>query len=232
MLFLPDATFVLIIPAMIFALWAQSRVQSTYQRYSRVAARSGVTGARVARKLLDDAGLTNVAVEIGKGHLTDHYDPRRRVVRLSPGVHQSNSLAALGIAAHEAGHAIQHGDAYIPLAFRNNIFPVASIGTHMAFPLFFVGLIFAQGGLGWLMDLGILFFAFAVVFQLVTLPVEFNASNRAVALLEGAGYLSRDEVAPTRQVLNAAALTYIAATAVAVSQLIRLILLRNMGQRD
>jgi Zn-dependent membrane protease YugP len=230
--FLPDITFVLIIPAMIFALWAQSRVQSTYQRYSRVAARSGVSGARVARKLLDEAGLTDVAVEMGQGNLTDHYDPRRRIVRLSPGVYQSSSLAALGIAAHEAGHAIQHADSYIPLAFRNNIFPVANIGTHLAFPLFFVGLIFAQGGLGWLMDLGILFFSFAVVFQLVTLPVEYNASGRAVALLEGAGFLSRDEVAPTRQVLDAAALTYIAALAVTVSQLIRLLLLRGMSRRD
>jgi hypothetical protein len=225
LVFLPDFTFILILPAMIFALWAQNRVHSSYQKFSRVRARSGLTGENVARRLLDDAGLTDVAVEMGRGNLTDHYDPRDRVIRLSPDVYRSSSLAALGIAAHETGHAIQHDDAYIPLSFRNNIFPVANIGSRMAFPLFFIGLIFAQFSL--LMDIGILFFAFAVVFQLVTLPVEFNASSRAVALLEGSGYLTQEEIGPTRQVLNAAALTYIAAAAVAISQLLRLLIVRG-----
>ncbi len=226
--FLPlDATLILILPAFFFALWAQGRVKAAYNKYARVSARSGVTGAQVARRLLDDAGLADVAVEMGRGNLTDHYDPRGRLIRLSPDVYRSTSLAALGIAAHETGHAIQHGDGYIPLSFRNNIFPVANIGSRMAMPLFFVGFFFSQAGMNWLMDVGILFFAFTVVFQLVTLPVEYNASNRAMALLEGAGYLTGEEVGPTRQVLNAAALTYLAAAAVALTQLLRLLVLRN-----
>ncbi len=223
----PDITMLLVIPAFIFAVWAQSRVQSTYYRYSRVFARSGATGAQVARRLLDRAGLYDVGVDLGQGYLSDHYDPRSRRIRLSPEVYRSNSLAALGIAAHEAGHAIQHGDGYIPLSFRNNIFPMANIGSRMAVPLFLIGFFFAQAGMGWLMDVGILFFAFAVVFQLVTLPVEYNASNRALALLEAEGFLTREEVGPTGKVLNAAALTYIAAAAVALTQLLRLLMLRN-----
>jgi uncharacterized protein len=229
LMFLPPEIWLLILPAFLFALWAQSRVQSAYQKYSRVHSRSGITGAQVARKILDNAGLNHIPVQQGQGHLSDHFDPRSEVIRLSPGVYNSTSLAALGIAAHEAGHAMQHGDGYIPLSFRNNIFPVANIGSRMAFPLFFIGFLFggAGGGMLWLMDLGILFFSFAVLFQLVTLPVEFNASTRAVALLEGSGYISREEVGPTRQVLNAAALTYIAAAAVAITQLLRLLILRN-----
>jgi Zn-dependent membrane protease YugP len=225
-----DITMVLVIPAFVFALWAQSRVQSTYRKYSRLHARSGATGAQVARRLLDSAGLNDVGLDQGQGHLSDHYDPRSRRVRLSPEVYRGSSLAALGIAAHEVGHAIQHGDGYIPLSFRNNIFPVANIGSRMAVPLFIIGFFFAQAGMGWLMDAGILFFAFAVVFQLVTLPVEFNASSRALALLEGAGYLTREELGPTGKVLNAAALTYIAAAAVALTQLLRLFLLRNRSR--
>lgn len=224
-MFLPDWTFILVIPAFIFAVWAQSQVQSAYQKYSRVYARSGLTGAQVARRLLDAAGLDHIPVQQSQGHLSDHYDPRAGVVRLSPGVYQSNSLAALGIAAHETGHAIQHGDGYVPLSFRNNIFPVANIGSRMAFPLFFIGYFFGTAPV--LMDIGILLFAFAVVFQLATLPVEFNASSRAVALLESGGYLTPAEVGPTRKVLNAAALTYIAAAAVAITQLLRLLLLRS-----
>ncbi|MDW7650235.1 MAG: zinc metallopeptidase [Bacillota bacterium] len=228
MFLLGDMTFVIVIPAFIFAMWAQNRVQSAYKKYSRVHARSGITGAQAARRLLDDAGLMDIPVQMGQGQLTDHYDPRQGVIRLSPGVYQSTSLAALGIAAHEAGHAMQHGDAYVPLAFRNNIFPVANIGSRMAFPLFFIGLIFgANSGLALLMDVGILLFAFAVVFQVVTLPVEFNASNRAVALLEGSGFITSEEVGPTKKVLNAAALTYIAAVAVALTQLLRLLILRG-----
>lgn len=227
MLFLPDSTFILIIPAFIFALWAQNRVRAAYNRYSKVYARSGLTGAQVARRLLDNAGLKNIPVEQSQGQLSDHFDPRQRVIRLSPGVYQSTSLAALGIAAHETGHAIQHDEGYFPLTFRNNIFPVANIGSRMAFPLFFIGFIFGASALQGLMDIGILLFAFAVVFQLVTLPVEFNASNRAIAILDQSGYLTQDEVGPAREVLNAAALTYIAALAVAISQLLRLLILRN-----
>lgn len=227
MFFGNTASFMIILPAFIFAMWAQNRVKSTYQKYSRVHARSGITGAEVARRLLDSAGLNNIPVELGQGHLSDHYDPRAGVIRLSPDVYRSTSLAALGIAAHETGHAMQHSDGYVPLAFRNNIFPVANIGSRAAFPLFIIGLLFAGAGLEFLMEVGILLFAFAVLFQVVTLPVELNASNRAVAILEGGGYITQEEVGPTRQVLNAAALTYLAAVAVALSQLIRLLILRN-----
>lgn len=224
-----DFTFIIILPALFFAMWAQSQVQAAYQKFSRVYARSGMTGAQVARRLLDSAGLQDIPVEMGRGHLSDHYDPRAGVIRLSPDVYQSASLAALGIAAHEAGHAMQHGDGYVPLAFRNNIFPVVNIGSRMAVPLFIIGLLFA-GPLAVFMDIGILLFALTVIFQLVTLPVEYNASGRAVALLEGNGYITREEVEPTRKVLNAAALTYLAAAAVAITQLIRLLILR--GRRD
>lgn len=185
----------------------------------------------MARRLLDDAGLQNVTVELGQGNLSDHYDPRSGVIRLSPDVYNSSSLAALGVAAHETGHAIQHGDGYFPLSFRNNIFPVANIGSRMAFPLFFIGYIFSGpggvGGIGVLMGVGILFFAFTLLFQLVTLPVELDASSRAIALLENGGYITQDEVGPAKQVLNAAALTYMAAAAMALSQLIRLLVLRD-----
>lgn len=228
MYFLPfDFTMIVVLPALFFAMWAQARVTSTYRRFAGIMARSGANGAQVARKLLNDAGLYDVDVQMGHGYLTDHYDPRGRVIRLSPDVYHGNSLAALGIAAHETGHAIQHGDGYFPLNLRNNIFPVASLGSRMAMPLFLLGLFFAGAGLGWLMDVGILFFAFAVLFQLVTLPVEFNASGRAIALLEGAGFLGTDEIGSARQVLNAAALTYIAAAAVSLTQLLRLLMLRN-----
>lgn len=228
MYFLPyDVTMIIVLPALFFALWAQARVSSTYQRFARVLARSGVYGAQVARKLLDDAGLRDIDVQMGHGYLTDHYDPRQKVIRLSPEVYRGNSLAALGIAAHETGHALQHADGYFPLSFRNNLFPVASLGSRMAVPLFFIGLLFAGAGLGWLMDVGILFFAFAVLFQLVTLPVEYNASARAIALLEGAGFLGADEIGSARQVLDAAALTYVAAAAVSLTQLLRLFMLRD-----
>ena len=226
-MFLPIEALIFMIPALIFAMWAQSQVKSAYNKYSKVRSQSGITGAQVSRRLLDSAGLQNIPVEQGQGHLSDHYDPKTGVIRLSPGVYQSASLAALGIAAHETGHAIQHADGYLPLEFRNNIFPVANIGSRMAIPLFFIGFLFSAGGLNWLMDVGILFFAFAFVFQLVTLPVEFNASTRAVGLLEGGGFITLDEVGPTRKVLNAAALTYVAAAAVALAQLVRLLILRN-----
>lgn len=220
-----DTTWFIILPALFFAMWAQSRVQSTYQRYARVHARSGLTGAEVARRLLNEAGLYDIPVEQVQGHLTDHFDPKKRVIRLSTGVYKSSSLAALGIAAHETGHAIQHAEGYIPLAFRNNIFPLANIGSRLAFPLFFIGLFF--GALEGLMTIGIFLFAFAVLFQLVTLPVEYNASSRAIALLADRGFLTNDEVQPTREVLSAAALTYLAAAAVSITQLLRLLILRN-----
>ncbi|NLW09659.1 MAG: zinc metallopeptidase [Firmicutes bacterium] len=230
--FFYDPTFILLIPALLLAMYAQAKVNSTFQRYLRVPASSGVSGAQAARLLLDRNNLHDVRVEITRhhlgDHLGDHYDPRQRVLRLSPEVYHGRSLAALGVAAHETGHALQHAQAYIPLHVRNAIFPVASFGSTLAFPLFFVGLIFQTG---FLMDLGIILFTAAVLFQVITLPVEFNASSRALYLLESAGFLSRGtEVKGARKVLSAAALTYLAATAMAVMQLLRLLLLR--GSRD
>jgi len=227
-LYLGDVTFLLLIPAFLLAMYAQMKVQGTYNKYAKVPAQSGYTGAQMARALLDANQLDNVAIEITNGRLSDHYDPGKKVLRLSPEVYHGKSLAALGIAAHEIGHAAQHANSYVPLAVRNSLVPIANIGGNLAFPLFFIGL-FMQSG--WLVDLGVILFAAAVAFQLITLPVEFNASNRAMAMLEGHGYLSRgEELQGARKVLSAAALTYIAATAVALLQLVRLLLLR--GRRN
>ncbi|NLW55755.1 MAG: zinc metallopeptidase [Firmicutes bacterium] len=223
-----DPTYMLLFPAIILAIYAQMKVSSTFQRYLRVSASSGLTGAQVARDLLNKNNLSDIPVEITPGNLTDHYDPRQRVVRLSPQVYHGRSLAALGVAAHETGHALQHAQEYVPLNIRSALFPVANFGYQLAFPLFFIGLLFGRGGT-FLMDLGILLFTFAVLFQVFTLPVEFNASSRALNMLETEGYLMRGgEVAGARKVLSAAALTYLAATAMAVLQLIRLLLLRGM----
>jgi Zn-dependent membrane protease YugP len=226
--FFYDSSYMLfVLPALLFAMYAQSTVNSTFARFLRVRARSGLTGAEAARRLLDEAGLDQVRIERVNRRLGDHYDPRAKVLRLSPEVYDNPSLASLGVAAHETGHAIQHDVGYIPLSVRNTIVPVAQIGSQAAFPLFRFGLFFNLPGL---LDLGILLFGAAVLFQIVTLPVEFNASSRAIALLESGGIISGAEVGPTRQVLSAAALTYVAATAVAVGQLLRLLMLR--GRRD
>lgn len=222
-----DPTYILLIPALIFAFWAQNKVQSTFRRYLRVHSSTGMTGAQVARLLLDQNGLYDVPVEQIGGHLSDHYDPRQRVMRLSPEVYNSTSVAAIGVAAHETGHAVQHAQNYIPLGLRNNLYPVASIGSQMAFPLFFLGLLFASG---FLMDLGIWLFVAALAFQLITLPVEFNASSRALRMLGSSEILSTSEIPKAKSVLSAAAMTYVAATAMAASQLIRLLVLR--GARD
>jgi Zn-dependent membrane protease YugP len=227
-MFFWDYTWFLIIPPLILALYAQAKVRSTYARYSKVSAASRLTGAQVARQILDSRGAQDVPVEQIPGQLSDNYDPRKKVLRLSEGVYGSSSLAALGIAAHEAGHAVQHHEGYSPLALRNLIFPVASIGSSLAFPLFFLGFIFSQRrGPSVLMDIGICLFAGAVLFSVVTLPVEFNASRRALVVLEERGYLNRTEMTGARKVLSAAALTYVAATAMAVMQLVRMILIRD-----
>ena len=227
MWFFDTGMIIFVIPAMIFAMYAQSKVRGAYERYSRVRSSSGVTGAQVARTILDGARLEEVKVVQTQGQLTDHYDPRQKVVRLSPQVYGDNSLAALGIAAHEVGHAIQHDTDYLPLGIRNSIVPLASLGSNAAFPLFFIGFIFSGGGLEILMDIGIAVFLFTVLFQAITLPVEFNASNRALAILEGGGYLNSQELNGAKQVLSAAALTYVAALAMALAQFFRLLLLRN-----
>ncbi len=224
--FLYDPTILLIIPAMILALFAQSRVSSTFDKYSKVSSRRGYTGADVARQLLLSAGINDVSVERISGHLTDHYDPKGKVLRLSDSVYASSSIAALGVAAHETGHAIQHRESYFPLTFRTAIFPVVNIGSKLSMPLIMIGLLFGYfSGSNILLLIGIILFATVVFFQIITLPVEFNASSRALKLLGQYNYLSNDEIAPAKKVLSAAALTYVAAAAVAISNLLRLLLI-------
>ncbi|MEA3493340.1 MAG: zinc metallopeptidase [Candidatus Margulisiibacteriota bacterium] len=223
-MFFYDPTFLLVIPALLLALFAQSRVQSTYKKYSRVPGSRGYTGAQLARYILDDQRMTNVKIEAIPGSLSDHYDPRSKTLRLSNEIYNSNSVAALGIAAHEVGHAIQDAKAYFPLKIRSSIVPVANFGSWLAFPLFFIGLI---SEIPQLMDLGILFFTVAVGFSLITLPVEFNASSRAITILQNGRYLMDKEIPMARKVLSAAALTYVAATAMAILNLVRLLILRG-----
>jgi len=251
-----DPTFLLLIPGLLFALWAQAKVKGAYRRYSEVYASSGKTAAEVAHEMLHRADLV-AAVETGApgkafqaeeqlravrvepvaGELTDHYDPRDNTLHLSEEVYRSTSIAALGIAAHEAGHAMQHATRYGPMSLRSVLVPVASLGSNLAFPFFFLGFIFSAGshGGGWgltLMDIGIWLFSAAVAFTLITLPVELNASRRALLVLERGGYLRDDEMPGARAVLNAAAWTYVAATAMAVLSLLRLVILRNMRDAD
>ncbi len=221
-----DPTYALLIPAILLALYAQTKVQSAFNKYSRVPSRIGMTGADVARQLLHNNQIYDVTVELTNRRLSDHYDPRSKTLRLSPEVYNSTSLAALGIAAHEVGHAIQHSTEYIPLRLRNAIVPIANIGSNLALPLLLLGIFL---GLPNLALIGVAAFSLAVLFQLITLPVEFNASGRAIEALEVGGYLGRDEVGSTRKVLNAAALTYVAATLMAVMQLLRLLLISGMA---
>jgi len=226
-MFFWDYTFYLLIPPLILAIYAQQRVRSTYKKFSTKTSSSRVTASEVVRRILSSSGAGSVKIERIRGKLSDHYDPRKRILRLSEGVYNSPSIAALGIAAHEAGHAIQHSTGYLPLQLRNAIYPVASFGSTLAFPLFFIGFIFSSQGPSLLMDLGILLFTGAVAFSVLTLPVEFNASRRALILLNEGKYLSESELQGARKVLSAAALTYVAATAMAVIQLLRLFLLRG-----
>jgi Zn-dependent membrane protease YugP len=219
-----DWTWMLLIPAILLSLWAQFKVKSTFNKYSKVPARSGMAGLVLAKRMLEDSGLGQVAVEETPGTLTDHYDPRTKVLRLSSSVARSSSVAALGVAAHEVGHAIQHQQAYQPFMFRIQFVPAAQLGSTLSFPFILLGLFFS---FNLLINIGILFFSAAVLFQLITLPVELNASHRALAVLNNRGYLIEQENGHARKVLNAAALTYIAAAAVAVLQLMRLLFLRN-----
>ncbi|MDR3333182.1 MAG: zinc metallopeptidase [Synergistaceae bacterium] len=223
-----DWTFLLLIPAMLLAVFAQIRVKGAFAKYSEVHASKGVGAESVARMLLDRFNLKDVKIERVRGQLTDHYDPRSKVLRLSDSVGDSSSIAAIGVAAHEVGHAIQDGTGYAPLHFRNMMVPVASIGSNSAMALFIIGLIM---GMGPLMNLGILLFSGAVLFHIVTLPVEFDASSRALKLLSNTGVLSSREIDGARSVLNAAALTYVAATVMAIAQLLRLLILAR-GRRD
>ncbi|SMG30889.1 zinc metallopeptidase [Dethiosulfovibrio salsuginis] len=224
-----DPTMMFLIPALILAFWAQSRVKSTFAQYSQVGSRKGVSGSDVAQALLGRFGLSDVPVRAISGSLTDHYDPRDRSLSLSESVYGSTSIAAIGVAAHEVGHAMQHQEGYMPLQIRNAIVPVVNIGSTAAFPLFFIGLLF-KGQM--LMNLGIVLFLGVLVFHVVTLPVELDASSRALRVLEGTGMLASDEIVGARKVLNAAAWTYVSATVMAAAQLIRLLALRNMVGGD
>jgi hypothetical protein len=222
-----DPTFVLVIPALIFALWAQWKVQHTYQKFSRVRAANGRTGREMALAIMTRNGVSDVAVEEVGGMLSDHYDPRVKKVRLSHGIYGGDSISSIAVAAHEVGHVLQHAQGYAPLGFRTALVPVAQVGSWAAIPLFMIGLIFGGSMARPLMDLGILFFTGAVLFQVITLPVEFDASRRALAQLTETGAVMPGEVAQAKQVLDAAALTYVAAAAMAAVQLLRLVLIRN-----
>ncbi|PWM52709.1 MAG: zinc metallopeptidase [Clostridiales bacterium] len=225
-----DPTMVLLIPAMILAMYAQMKVNSTYHHYSQIASQRGMTGADVARYILNKNGLYDIPIERVQGQLSDHYDPRSRVVRLSQGVYDSTSIAALGVAAHEVGHAIQHDTGYMPLYIRNTIIPITQIGSYVSIPLLILGILVSSPRL---VELGILLFTAIVFFQLITLPVEFNASRRAVAVLGDEAILTADELVGTKKVLSAAALTYVAAAVTAVFQLLRLLIISGvLGGRD
>lgn len=221
-------SMMLLLPAVLLAIYAQSRVQSSFARYSEIYASRGVSAEVVSRRLLDDFGLQNVRIERVRGNLTDHYDPRSKVLRLSDSVSGNSSIAAIGVAAHEVGHAVQDKEGYAPLRFRNSLVPVVNIGSTAAIPLFFLGILMSVPSL---VNVGILLFSGVVIFHLVTLPVEFDASSRALKLLAGTGTLNQQEIAGAKKVLDAAALTYVAATLMAVMQLLSLII-RSRGRRD
>ena len=217
-----DYVFLLII-AVVLAGLAQAKVSSTYNKYSRVPNRRGLTGEQVAAQMLIQAGIHDVRIERVAGHLTDHYDPRTKTLRLSSGVYDGRSVAALGIAAHETGHAIQHDTGYVFLVLRSTLVPLSNLGSTLAWPLIVIGLLFGGSSSNMFITLGILFYALAVLFTIVTLPVEFNASSRALHMLEDQYFLDADEMGGARKVLSAAAMTYVAAAAVAILQLLRLI---------
>lgn len=224
-----DPWYILVIIAFLFSMVAQTKVSSTFNKYSRVRNRAGFTGAQVATQMLQNAGIYDVSVQRVAGNLTDHYDPRTKTLRLSQSVYDSMSVAALGVAAHETGHAIQHDVGYAPLALRSFFVPLANFGSRLAIPLIIIGFLFSGGG-STLVTLGILFFSLSVAFTIITLPVEFNASSRAIRLLVDDGFLTSDEIGGAKKVLSAAAMTYVAAAFAAVAQLLRLIAI--FGRRD
>lgn len=215
-----DRTMLILIPALLVSFWAQAKISSTYNKYKTIRTMNGYTGEQVARMMLNEAGLSFVNIEMVNTRLGDHYDPGNKVLRLSPEVYSGTSIAAAGIAAHEVGHAIQHKEAYKPLIIRNSIVPVVNFGSSISWILFVIGLFM---GNSLLVNLGIVLFSGVVVFQLVTLPVEFNASSRAINILDKRGILYGDEVSGAKKVLGAAAMTYIASALMAIAQLLRLI---------
>lgn len=219
-----DPTMILLVPAIIISFWAQSKINSAYSEYSQVRTINGYTGQQVARMMLDEAGLFDVRIELINSKLGDHYDPASKILRLSPEVYSGASISSAGTAAHEVGHALQHKERYAPLVIRNSIVPIVNIGSNVSWMLFFVGILLGFKGLT---TLGIILFSGVVIFQLITLPVEFDASTRALNILKSRGILYGDETKSAQKVLDAAAMTYVAATLMAVSQLIRLIAISN-----
>lgn len=222
-----DYTYVILLPAILFSMYAQGKIKSTFNRYLKKRTITGITGADAARTILNRNGI-NIPIEIISGNLTDHYDPSKKVLRLSSDVYNGNSVASIGVAAHECGHAIQHEMGYAPLQIRNFLVPVVNIGSNLSWLFIILGFVL---GLSGLINLGILLFSAAVIFQLITLPVEYDASSRALKQIESNGILYGEEINGAKKVLNAAALTYVAATLAAVSQLIRLLVLTR-NRRD
>ena len=225
-----DWTIVILIPAILLSLWAQSRVNITFKKYDKVYNRFGYTGADVARRILDMNGLYQVKVERVSGNLSDHYDPKANVVRLSDVTYNSQSVGAIGVAAHEVGHAVQHATGYMPIRVRNSIVPVVNVCNMLSMPIILIGLLFTASST--LIDIGIFLFSGTVLFQLITLPVEFNASNRALATLEGQHILDETEIKGASAVLKAAAMTYVAAAVSSILSLLRLMLLFGGRRRD
>ena len=221
-----DSTYLILLPAILFALWAQSRVKSTYAKYSKAFA--GLTGEEAARMVLEMNGVNDVTIEPIAGELTDHFDPKTNTIRLSKGVYNVTSVAAVGIAAHEAGHAVQYAVGYSPIKLRTAIIPVTNIGSTLSWPLLLIGLALGNQLLA---TAGVVLFCAVVLFQLVTLPVEFNASNRALDTLGASGYLQEEQLSGAGKVLRAAAMTYVAALAQALAQLLRLLMIANRGNR-
>lgn len=232
-MFLDYYYFIWVLPAVIFAFWAQAKVGSTFKKYSSQFSSRGLTGAQAARRVLDANGLYQVKIEPVGGSLTDHYDPRTRVIRLSQSVYDKTSTAAIGVAAHEAGHAIQHDRNYVPVKIRSVLIPITNIGSSLALPLIFMGLLFGATShfMGNLAYVGAACFGLSVLFQLVTLPTEFNASSRALAAIEDSRILTEEELGGARKVLRAAALTYVAALAVSLMEFLRLLTLVNRRNR-
>lgn len=226
-----DPTYILVLIGVVICLAASAKMNSTFSKYSRIRNHAGMTGKDAAERILGQAGIRDVRVEHIAGNLTDHYDPRDKVLRLSDATYNSASVAAVGVAAHECGHAIQHATGYSPLKIRGSLVPAANLGSKLAWPLILVGLILGGQTSALLLNIGIILFSFAVLFQLVTLPVEFNASNRAIHILGSTGILYEEEVSATKKVLFAAALTYVAGAASSILQLLRIILI-SRGRRD
>ena len=226
-----DPTYVLVLIGVVISMIASAKLNATYQRYSAVRSRCGMTGAEAAKRLLNSQGIYDVTIRRVAGNLTDHYDPRNKTVNLSDAVYGSTSIAAIGVAAHECGHAMQDANDYSPLRIRAALVPAANLGSRLSWPLIIIGLLLGGGGTA-LVSVGILLFSLAVLFQLVTLPVEYNASHRAVTLLDSTGILAGQEVGQTRSVLNAAALTYVAAAAASILQLLRLLMIFGNRRND